>query len=375
MQIKEINVFTNGDALKLSTWSNFPYFFTETLEEKGIKVNRINTQPNKIFKTIYRFTIWQILKRTKKYDTYDYYRTNINRFFVNKIIKDSIKKYSNADVNLFLNFSFTAKQYSNKPTILFGDWTYEYFFPYFKNRKPSNLEQQFINKENYCIETADAVFVMFPKIATQMQKRYHNKNIFYPNAYFINTKTKNSSTEIIDKKLKHNRIIFIGTIKYKEGAMLLINATKHIIHKYPDIEIHIIGMKEHDFNILPKFVKCHGYLDKAKDSDREKYYDLMETSKLYVNTTPKWSAYSSAVEAMYFYTPIITTAYDDFVETFGKEIDFGIYNQQENNLSNEIINILENEHYTQLCVNSNLAVKDFTWSNYIDKFLEKISIL
>jgi len=88
MQIKEINVFTNGDALKLSTWSNFPYFFTETLEEKGIKVNRINTQPNKIFKTIYRFTIWQILKQTKKYDTYDYYRTNINRFFVNKMIKD-----------------------------------------------------------------------------------------------------------------------------------------------------------------------------------------------------------------------------------------------------------------------------------------------
>lgn len=66
MQIKEINVFTNGDALKLSTWSNFPYFFTETLEEKGIKVNRINIQPNKIFKTIYRFTIWQIYVYTNK---------------------------------------------------------------------------------------------------------------------------------------------------------------------------------------------------------------------------------------------------------------------------------------------------------------------
>jgi hypothetical protein len=58
MQLKEINVFTYCNASKLSTWSNVPYFFTETLEEKGIKVNRINIQPNKIFKTIYRFTIW-----------------------------------------------------------------------------------------------------------------------------------------------------------------------------------------------------------------------------------------------------------------------------------------------------------------------------
>jgi hypothetical protein len=66
MQLKEINVFTYGNASKLSTWSNVPYFFTETLEEKGIKVNRINIQPNKIFKTIYRFTIWQIYVYTNK---------------------------------------------------------------------------------------------------------------------------------------------------------------------------------------------------------------------------------------------------------------------------------------------------------------------
>ena len=41
MQIKEINVFTNGDAGKLSTWSNFPYFFTETLKEGILKAKKM----------------------------------------------------------------------------------------------------------------------------------------------------------------------------------------------------------------------------------------------------------------------------------------------------------------------------------------------
>jgi hypothetical protein len=42
IKIKEITVFTIGDSKKMSTWSNVPFFFTETLISKGVKVNRVD---------------------------------------------------------------------------------------------------------------------------------------------------------------------------------------------------------------------------------------------------------------------------------------------------------------------------------------------
>ena len=49
--MNEITIFTYGDSNKISTWSNVPYFFTTTLEKKGIIVNRINIRPgNRVLK-------------------------------------------------------------------------------------------------------------------------------------------------------------------------------------------------------------------------------------------------------------------------------------------------------------------------------------
>lgn len=371
MQVKEINVFTNGDARKLSTWSNVPYFFTKTLKEKGIKVNYINTQPNKIIKNIYKFTIWQILKRIKKYDTYEYYRTQTNRFFANRIIKNAVKKYHHADANLFLNFSFSAKSFSKKPTILFGDWTYDLYFLNHKQRVPSCLEKKFIKEEDRCITSADYVFVLFPKVYTYMKLKYNNLKIYYI-GNVVNTLQKINFHEIIQKKSDSKSILFIGDTKYKEGAEILIHAVKLAQSKYPNLEIHIVGMKSSDFEHLPNFVTCYGYLDKAKEQDRATYYNLLKSAKMIVNTTPKWSGFSSVIEAMYFYTPVITTAYEDFTETFGQEINFGILNQNADTLSDEILSIIDNDNYLQICKNAHGAVKDFTWSNYIDKFLKII---
>src|SRR5512141_2155738 len=44
-QFREITVFTCGDSSKPRTWSNIPYFFTQTLISKGLKVNRVDISP------------------------------------------------------------------------------------------------------------------------------------------------------------------------------------------------------------------------------------------------------------------------------------------------------------------------------------------
>ncbi|MFN8284441.1 MAG: glycosyltransferase [Chitinophagales bacterium] len=367
----EITVFTNGDSADISTWSNVPYFFTETLISKGVKVNRVNIRTSKILKTLYRISIWQILKRTKKHDAYEYYRTKIHDWHINFKIKNAVKKYPHSDAFLFLSFSFSAKKYSSKPTILFGDWTFDHYFNYFKNRKPGSLENEFVERENEHIEKADLVFVLFPKVAEYMKVKYKNSNIYYI-GNVINSKIHSDESEILAKKKKSNKILFIGSSKYKSGADVLLKAFVIAQQKNPDLELHFIGLKDSDFDHLPQHVFCHGYLNKATESERKLYYDLLESAKMYVNTTSKWSAFSATIEAMYFYNPILISPYDEFSQTFGETNDFVNYSSDNNAeiLANDIITLYNHPNYTEICRHTHAAVKSFTWESYIDQFLK-----
>lgn len=370
----EIMVFTNGDSAAISTWSNVPYFFTETLIAKGVKVNRVNIRTSKILKTLYRISIWQILKRTKNHDAYEYYRTKIHDWNINFKIKNAVKKYQNSDAFLFLSFSFSAKKYSNKPTILFGDWTFDHYFSYFKNRKPGVLENEFVERENQHIENADLVFVLFPKVAEYMKTKYQNPNIHYI-GNVINSKINSAENEILEKKKTSNKILFVGSSKYKVGADLLLKAFGILQQKNPDLELHFIGLKNTDFSNLPKNVFCHGYLNKEIEAERKLYYDLLENAKMYVNTTPKWSAFSATIEAMYFYNPILISPYDEFSQTFGEQNDFVNYSSDNNPeiLANDILTLYNHPNYIEICQRTHAAVKDFTWENYIDKFLKNVN--
>ena len=77
---------------------------------------------------------------------------------------------------------------------------------------------------------------------------------------------------------------------------------------------------------------------------------------------------------MYFYIPIIVTPYDEFVKTFGKSIDFGAYCEENSPvlIEKNIRGILTDSSYGKLCINSHNAVKDYTWSAYIDKVIKQI---
>ena len=52
-------------------------------------------------------------------------------------------------------------------------------------------------------------------------------------------------------------------------------------------------------------------------------YEPFKKAKVFINTTPKWAAFSASIEAMYFYIPVVVTPYDEFTKTFGEHIEFG----------------------------------------------------
>lgn len=368
----EIIAFTYGDANLLSTWSNVPYFFTSALEKKGCLVHRVNIKKYPFIQKVFNRTV----RLFNKDSAVEFSFTPLGAKIANRAMKKAIKKYPDADLLIAINFSYSPASISDKKNVILSDWSFEYLIRHFKGREPSKREQREIERQDREIEKSDYVITLFPQIKDDMEKYYSNPNIYYLGNY-INCDPKEAEHVDIDEKEKSKRILFIGEKKYKDNALKIMQALDVINQTRPDkIRFDIIGMEETDFDELPSFVNCFGYLNKSNKEENKVFYQLLKGAKFIINTSSGWGGWSSIVEAMYLYTPIITSPYGDFVKEFGESINFGIYC-----MDNEIETIAQaikvimdanSEGYKQMCKNAHEAVKDNSWDSYADRLLKLI---
>ena len=382
--MKEILFFTNGDANNANVWSNVPYCFSRALENKGVNVHRIDYSMNPAFVKFYNLGLRRILDGlTLKKLRFPYLRTTrLFKFFAEKKIKKATLQYPQADLCLFMGYGFFNK-WNNVPSLLFSDWTTEMDIR--KKRKPNFLEKRIILQEEEAINHAEYVVSLFPVCCEEMKKKYPKANIKFLGGNVINDlsglrlKRKDqcvhSSKEIIvedliETKSKSKKLLFIGRkTTYLEAAKKLIEAYKMLKEEeaYKDYSLDIVGCAKSDFGSLPDGVTCYGFLNKSEERDRKTYYDLLLGAKVLVNANPKWGAFSSTVEAMFYYTPIIVSPYQDFVKNFGEKIDFGVYNQDftAESIANDIKSVINSDYYTEMCNFAHENVKTYTWENYI----------
>ncbi len=374
--LREITVFSIGDASQLKTWSNVPYFFTKSLEEKGFKINRVDIEESAFLNSIYKYTVFAALKLFYKNSDHTFFRSGFNNFLTGQKIKKEIKN-RNSDAFIFLSYSFSSKKYSQKKVILFSDWGYLYFIDTFLKREALWFEKRALKREENNIESADAVISLFPKSYLFNLKHYKNKHQYYL-GNVINSNYPLKKEELISSKLKSNKLLFIGNKKYFNGAISLINAFKEVnSEKYKGLELHIIGLTEGETGVNYPNVFYYGYLDKGIEKENELYYKLISEAKAIINTNTDWGAFSAMTEAMFFYTPVITSPYEEFVETYGSEINFGYYvnnnNAAELTTKIEALSNLTETSLVEIMNNAHEKVKDFTWSNYSEKVLELLS--
>jgi glycosyltransferase involved in cell wall biosynthesis len=370
-KVKEVTVFTVGDSGKISTWSNVPFFFTETLISKGIKVNRVDISPAQCLCRPFHFMV-KIFSRST---SFRYSHSWMNFFLTRAKIKKAVKKFVNSDADIFLTFSFSSAGFTKKPVVQFCDWTYAHYILYFLKREPDFLEKKAIMRENKQILGSDLVFSLFPSVTEDMKTHYGKDRVFYL-GNVINSLYDVSVDDIHIKETYHN-LLFVGNVKYKEGAKALIAAFRLLKSQYPLLKLHIVGLEENELEQLPEDVFCYGYLDKGIDDDRILYYKLFREATVFVNTTPKWGAFSASTEAMYFYTPVVVTPYEEFLKTFGDTIHFGAYCEENSPalIQRKIAEILNSPSYRELCAQAHEAVKTFTWDAYMDKLIAKIETL
>lgn len=376
--IQEVTVFSPGDSRSLTCWSNVPYLFTQALEKKGIKVNRVNIYSNKyIRKIIWNILVAPILNRLYGKHAYTYERTALNRFLINRKIRRAQKRYKGSDLNILIGYDYLPRP-SSKKSLLLSDWTVEYLYTQRYHKSPTPWVEREMARQKAVIEKADYVISLFPDIAEYMRTKYKNPNIFYLGQNVINNAydgeiDKNS---LILSKYDSPILLFIGGIGYLEGAKLLLQSFSALKQSYPQLELHIIGLSKSQLPPLSEGVYCYGYLDKSKEEERRCYYDLLLRAKLLINPTPEWSGYSSSIEALYFYTPVIVSKYQSFVDTFGERPAFGAYIEEHRApvLSGLIRSVLDQDEagYRELCNAAHEAVKHFTWDAYVEKLISLV---
>ena len=375
--VKQITVFTVGDANAVSTWSNVPFFFTKSIEEKGIRVNRVNIEENAIVNLIYKYSVYAVLKLLYRNSRHTYFRSGLNYFLTSRKIKRLIKTYNSSDVFVVLTYSFSVPKTESKKIVLFSDWSYLYLIRNFYKREPYWFEKKATLREENNIRAADIALSLFPGAKNFNTEQYQNKNGYYL-GNVINSSFVIEKKELVELKLKSKKLLFVGSKKYLQGALDLMEAFKVLNQNTNlDIELHIVGLNSSDTGITLKNVFQHGYLDKGNKNEHALYYKLISEAKFIINTTKDWGAFSAMTEAMYYYTPVITTPYSEFVNTYGRASSFGFYVEGETN--QELLQTIEkllnssDSSYQAMMNSAHEKVKDFTWESYTDKLLELIS--
>jgi glycosyltransferase involved in cell wall biosynthesis len=376
--IKEVIFFSNGSADSASTWSNIPYLFSKTLEKKGIKVRKVNLFLHPYLYNFYDLFIRRLLKLlylpfgiVPNYSSH----TRWYEYLGNKAIKKAVRLYKNADYCIFINYLF-YNQYSDLPSLLLSDWPTTFDIQK-SGRQPNVMDRRLLAQESKAINNATHVISIFQVRADAMKHDYPNANISFLGGNVINNfYDKDLDVKsILDIKTKSNSILFIGKPdRYKESAKKVIAAYEILRQDNPDLNLNIIGMTDDDLGRKSNDVHAFGFIHKDVPSERDLYYKLLIEAKVLVNPTPKWAAYSSLIEAMYFYTPVVVTPFVDFVAEFGENINFGIYNNDftVDCIANNIKSLISTMNYQKMCNFAHENVKDYSWNSYIDKIINLI---
>jgi len=261
-------------------------------------------------------------------------------------------------------FSYPLHNGKNKQIVI-GDWPSEYLFERFLKRQPSPLERKSIERENAVIEAADAVITLFPNVREYMLQRYENRNIYcFGNVVNIDENVV-VPADIWERKLKSRRLLFVGQPFYLPGALELIAAAFSLRQQGFECEVDIIGLDRNMIDADYGWLEVHGYLDKEKPSDKQKYYALLSNARLFVNTTPGWSGFQALLEAMYFHNPIVVRP-NECLASYFSNISTVAYVLEEDgpNLEAILFSGLSNDsRYKQMSDAARNAVESSTWEN------------
>lgn len=378
--INEIVLISFGPASSPETWSGVPFFLLRELKRRGIIVHNVDLEPHRYIKWIYNRIIIPFISLFVTKGELSIYRSFFFRIYQHCMLTRKIKQYNSTKLILGVSAFNIAIPKTNKTIVLFSDWSFSYSLAKKYGNNVGAYQKYWCRYEDNCMRRADLLVSLFPTCVNYINNRLMTNKAKYLGVNVINNLINPASPDIIFQKSQKCRLVFIGRHHYIAGAISLLKAYNKLVKTMTFLELDIIGLQSTDFpatliDEVKGNVRFHGYLNKGNVKDCKTYYNILNNASLYVNTTPGWVGYTSMIEAMYFYTPVIVYPCKEFIDEFGSQIDFGEYVQDSDCLATVIEKVYEGERYIQMAQNAHNRVSNYTWQHFVELLLGNISLI
>ena len=366
-----ILIVAAGDAEKTTTWSGVPNHVVRELRHAGHIVKCIDLSRvsyivpfrvlfNRVIRKILRWFRWVPFEVTK-----------FGIWLVHLWLVRQVRRFNDADVIFCFSFCIDASGI-DKPVVLIHDWTNGYMQAMFHHRQMTFFEQMGDKNQFSAMRTARKVICLYPKSADYIRNYVGERVKYYCNP--VNIDKIVDFQERIKKGIKSKHILLIGGITYSDNVSCVIRAAEK--SGVSGLVIDIVGAVPSNVSSAMISINCHGYLNKDKKEDCDKYYSLIENSRCLINVRKGWGGGSSIAEALYCGLPVIVGDYPDIVGMYGNDESFGYYCQQEDadKLASKIKKMfaLSDEQYISMCQSAIMKTRGCTYKNLIDKILGDI---
>lgn len=321
---------------------------------------------------LWNSTVFQVLRHFHHGHLLSFDRTYLASLIANYKIRRATRLNKDIDYSFFTTFGYYNK-YSSKPSIQLCDWTLEYYITQRLSRQAYYGEKMYIKRESNALRKSFLSVSLFRDCKAVIEEQIPGVSIvsFESNVVNVIDPQPLNPEAILEQKNSSNLILFIGDGRYAEGAKTLLQSYQTISQTYKNAEVAFVGLSYSDIGVSPdnpmKGVTCYGYLNKSIPTENKLYYDLLRKAKVIVNTNEKWAGFSSIVEAMYYYTPVIVTPFSSFVDTFGSKVRFGYYvsNNCDEAVAKSLSSVLSTIRYQDMCMSAHDCTRSFTWSHFV----------
>ena len=309
---------------------------------------------------------------------YDPFRTNGYQESVYRRMRAEAEQYYDADLNLFMTFSFSSYSIINLPVVHYCDRTYEHFLEE-NGRTPTRNDRQFIKIDRENIENADLVLTLNQHCRDFIQSRYNAKSVIFLRGG-INTDNNDLDPDsLMAEKENSSDILFIGRGVYKRGVNTLIQAFNLFNERRGGkFTLHIVGVKSEELpqklQIPSPNIIFYGYLDRAVPDDLVRYNELLRSAKLFVFPMRPGTIPLAIQEAQLHCTPIIISNVSNTWERVTNDHNGILVDGTEpTDFAYHMDSLIEDTmRWRRLARNAHESIKDLTWSNVAGKFLDII---
>ena len=374
-----VNLFTYGDALDLNTWSNLPYYFRRALLARDVRVQPIDLTPSTLALTgigglsDLRARAASLFGHDRATDVF---RTKASYWLVHRNVRSAVRQHADADVNVFMTFSFSSYRYSPVPVIHYCDRTYEQHLED-RGRAVASADRAFIQVERSNLEHAALVLTTSVVCRDFIRARYTAKRVEHLKAGLNVEPIHIDAPSLIAQKEASKHILFIGRGAHKRGVDILIDAfTMFNQRQGGTYTLHIVGIGLQELPVRLQTarddIRFYGYLDRTVAEQGQRYDQLMKSARLFVFPTRPGPIAGVIREAQLNCTPVIISGVPGTSERVAHDSN-GIVARTlapEEFAHHMGALVSDPPRWRRFALNAHLSIRDGTWSASVDRFLQ-----